>query len=202
MGSCNVEIEMAGAPSWSAIQKRIKEEQVSDREYRGHQEGYTGDFQTVDDIKDRTDLTFDSYNEAHEYCLNNTEKREAMAVRYRFIDDGKFKYSAKVEKLIAKRKELNDRLNALGQIVSKLPAFKTCEGCQSKVATKHLRGTKCPVCHEGDFRSLSIQRSELKLKTKIELLTKEFETLKKTERDKGLKKFGKVGTLVAGWAAC
>lgn len=201
MGAHNIEFEMPGAPSFSAIQKRFEQQQREDNHENGNR-SYSGDFQTVRRVEDHTHKTFDSYNEAHNYCLEKAEKWvSVVAVRYRFIDREKFKYSAKVEKLAAKLQALNEQLRTLQNKPVKMREFQTCEGCRSKVATKHMRGTKCPVCGEGDFRPLSVQRSIVKVKAKIDLAQKALESQKKTEKEKGMKKFGKVGTLVAGWGA-
>ncbi len=209
MGAHNIEFDMVGAPSFSAIEKKFKEIREENRDYNGHQEGYSGDFQTVHAVKDHTHKTFDSYNEAHKYCLDVAQKWDfVVAVRYRFLPKDGFKYSAKYEKLKTKFEALNLQLQTLENKPAKLTkAFVTCEGCRSKISTKHLgevghrQRTTCPVCNEGDFRPLSVLRSITKVKAKIELAQKVLEALKKSEREKGLKKAGKVGTLVAGWGA-
>jgi len=203
MGAHSIEFEMAGAPSFSAIEKQFKKQQQDDNHENGNR-SYSGDFQTVHEVKDHTYLTFDSYNEAHNYCMDNAKKwQNVIAVRYRFIDRNAFKYSAKVEKLDAKVKELALQLQTLERTPIKLKAFVTCEGCSSKINTSKLHHgtTQCPICREGDFRPLSIQRSIVKVKAKIKLAQELLETTKKVEKAKGMKKFGKVGTLVAGWGA-
>lgn len=202
MGAHNIEFDMPGAPSFSAIKKQFDSIREENRDTNGHQEGYSGDFQTVHEVKDHTHKTFDSYNEAHRYCLDIAKKWDfVVAVRYRFMDKSGFKHSAKFNKLQAKYIELTVQHGKLEQTPVKLPKFVTCEGCRSKVATSHMNGKMCPVCGEGDFRPLGLQRKITKMCSKIELLAKQLETLKKSEREKGMKKFGKVGTLVAGWGA-
>lgn len=207
MGAHNIEFDMAGTPSFSAIQKRFKEQQDADNRENGNG-SYSGDFQTVHSVDDHTYKTFDSYSEAHNYCMEKAKKWDTVvAVRYKFIDNEKFKYSAKVEKLKTKLEALNQKLRDLNALPVKLSKFATCEGCQSKISTAHLktgfgaRTHKCPVCGEGDFRPMSIQRSEIKIKAKIELAQGLLDVQKKAEKTKGMSKFGKVGTLVAGWGA-
>jgi hypothetical protein len=202
MGAHNIEFKMVGTPSFIAVKKKFDDLRKENRDYNGHREGYSGDFQTVREVKDHTHKTFDSYNEAHNYCLDTAQKWDfVVAVRYKFIDAKSFKYSAKVEKLDKKCQELTQKLRDLQNQPVKLAKFVTCEGCRSKVASQHLRGTKCPVCGEGDFRPLGLQRKIAKLNDKIKLAQTAFESQKKTEKAKGMKKFGKVGTLVAGWGA-
>ncbi len=202
MGACNIEFEMLGAPGILAIQKAFKEQQLTDNRENGSG-SYSGDFQTVDRVNDHTDKTFNSYDEAHDYCMKNAQKWDfVVAVRYHFIKSGVFVKSAKLLKLEEKLKDLNSKQNESHKTTFKMPAFKTCEGCESKINTKHMRGVKCPVCGEGDFRPLSVQRSELALKSKIADAGADVKAQLKIEHEKTMKKNGSVGTLIAGWGAC
>jgi hypothetical protein len=134
--------------------------------------------------------------------MENSEKWEhVVAVYYR---DTQIKPSKQLEKCNAKIQELINQLNTLERQPVKLPKFVTCEGCSSRVSTSHAKSIKCPVCREGDFRPLTLQRKITKLKSKIEFLrTKKsgmIDALKQKElakqNDKSIK------TLVAGWGAC
>jgi hypothetical protein len=144
--------------------------------------------------------------------MNTAQKWDfVVAVRYKFMDGKAFKFSAKVDKLQAKLHVLQEQMRSLRNIPVKMPAFKTCEGCGSKLSTAHAftpgkmqhktKPYSCPICGEGDFRPLSIQRSEISINAKIKLAQDALTAQKKSEMDKGMKKFGKVGTLVAGWGA-
>ncbi len=201
MGACNIEFEMEGTPIFGDIQKRFKEQQEIDSQENGSQSGYSGDFQTVDTVENHTHLIFNSYDEAHNYCLEKSKKWESVvAVRYRFVD--KIKPTLKIEKLQNKISELIKELSHIQNTKFTMPEFKSCSACKSRIATKHMRGSKCPVCGDSDLRPASAQKAELKLRTKIAALVKKRDEQAKKELDKALKKYGKVGTLVAGWGAC
>lgn len=200
MAACDIRFEIKGAANWSEIQKKFKSQREEDRSYNGHQDGYSGDFQTVHEVKDHTHKIFDSFNEAHQYCMSTAQKWDfVVAVRYRSVQ---YKPSAKVTKLQTKIGELTKQLTELDRQPVKLAKFVTCEGCRSKVSTEHLRGSvECPVCREGDFRPLGLQRKLVKLENKIKELETKLSELKSSERTKQLAKSGTVNTLVAGWGA-
>ena len=200
MGACNIEFEIKKQATRAEIVETFKNLQAEGAAENGSQEGYSGDFQTVREVKDHTHKTFDSYEEAEEYCLEHAKKWEhVVAVYYRVAS---YKPSAKAQKLQAKINDLHERLVSLKSAKYTLPAFKTCEGCQSKVNTLKMRGHKCPVCNEGDFRPLSHQRSELSLKAKIAQATEASVAFNKAEQAKALTKNSEVRTLIAGWGAC
>lgn len=199
MGTENISFEINKKATRSEIEAAFKRQQNEDRSYNGTRDGYSGDFQTVSGVKDHTHMIFNSQSEAEDYCLEQAKKWEfVVAVYYR---DAKYVPSKKVQKLQDKIKDLTQRLAANATLTFKMPAFKTCEGCDSKVNTSKMRGHKCPVCHEGDFRPLSHQRSEVSFKAKIAEATAEREALVKAEREKASAK-GEIKTLIAGWGAC
>lgn len=86
MGACNIEFTIKGKAAEHEIDEAFTRRRKLDAEYNGHQEGYSGDFQTVDYIEfDGT--IFDNYGEAQEYCLAKAKKWEyAVAV---YIEDPK-----------------------------------------------------------------------------------------------------------------
>ena len=107
--------------------------------------------------------------------------------------------------------ELRTQLQTIESQPVKLAKFATCEGCRSKLSTAHAftpgvlqrqaNPYSCPICYEGDFRPLGIQRKITKLKSKIKLLAETREALIKAERAKAMAKKCKINTLVAGWGA-
>lgn len=81
MGACNIEFTAPGNYSRNQVVEKFREQQSCDAMYNGHQEGYSGDFQTVDEVKFH-DVEFTSYREAHDYCLKHAQKWEfVVAVR-------------------------------------------------------------------------------------------------------------------------
>lgn len=82
MSACNIEFDIPDCNK-KEVEKAFQQKQKKDREYNGHQEGYSGDFQTVHSVKVH-DKIFDSYNEAHSYCLDHAEKWDfVVAVKYK-----------------------------------------------------------------------------------------------------------------------
>lgn len=97
MGACDIRFTLKGDASRSDVLEAFKKKQLSDAEYNGHREGYSGDFQTVHEVKFHTEFPgcpslFPSFNDAYEYCLEKAEKWVyVVAVRYT-ADDGKTKW--------------------------------------------------------------------------------------------------------------
>jgi hypothetical protein len=89
MGSDSIFFKVKGKASKDEINKAFKARQESDADENGHRQGYSGDFQTVHKIDFRlyqTD-TFESLNEAQEYCLKHAEKfLTVIAVYYKNKD--------------------------------------------------------------------------------------------------------------------
>jgi hypothetical protein len=74
MGASNIEFDIPECDE-SKLRKAFLKQKKEDQSCNGHQEGYSGDFQTVEDVKIH-DKTFNDYTEAHDYCMNNAEKWE------------------------------------------------------------------------------------------------------------------------------
>ena len=206
MGAHNIEFVLEKKASWRTIENAFNEQRKADAEYNGSQDGYSGDFQTVNTVLNHTFQVFNSYKEAHEYCLNHAEKwTSVVAVYYRSIPQRLMKRTKSMDKLSVKISSLKDKLMELEKRQVKLAKFVTCEGCHSKVATKHLRlrSTMCPVCGEGDFRPLWLQRKIVKLNKDITTLGSKWASLLDKQRARALAKLTDkdICTLIAGWGA-
>jgi hypothetical protein len=82
MGAENVEFILPMKGTESQIEKAFKEAQDDGLHEYGHNP-YNGTFSTIDRVK-ITDLVFDDFTKAHEYCLDNAEKWEyALAVFFK-----------------------------------------------------------------------------------------------------------------------
>jgi hypothetical protein len=81
MGACDVTLTYPGDLSQDEVAKRIQAQKAADRDCNGHQEGYSGDWQTIHNIDWAPHKEFDTVNDACEYALDNCDKREAMAVK-------------------------------------------------------------------------------------------------------------------------
>lgn len=83
MGAINIDIHVDGDKSPEYIREVFKSQQAEDRFNNGHRDGYSGDFQTVDEVKISM-LKFETYDEAYDYCLDKSEKWEHVtACRYK-----------------------------------------------------------------------------------------------------------------------
>lgn len=83
MGAINIDIHIDGDVSVSEVKKAFNNQRVEDSYRNGHQDGYSGDFQTVQEVKISM-LKFETYDEAYEYCLEKSEKWEYVtACRYK-----------------------------------------------------------------------------------------------------------------------
>jgi hypothetical protein len=82
MGATNIDYVIKGKANKTEIDKSLRLQQEKDREYNGHQEGYSGDFQTVGEIKLLTKDVFDNQQKAEEYCLDNAQKWDFVVAAY------------------------------------------------------------------------------------------------------------------------
>lgn len=204
MGAHNIEFEIDKKASWSEIKSAFDRQKEQDKVYNGPQQGYSGDFQTVNEVKDHTYKVkvFSDYNEAHNYCMEKAEKWISVVAVYYY--DFNIKQSKKLEKIGQRIKDTRIQLNELKCKPVKLAKFVTCEGCGSKVSSQHIKSVTCPVCHEGDFRPLGLQKSIKKLEVKIKLLEENYTKLKQDDWQKLIlkqKDDKNIKTLVAGWGA-
>jgi len=75
MGAEFIEHTIEGKASQSELNAWLSDQQAEDRNYNGHQEGYSGDTQTIHAIE-LHDKTFTNQSEASDYCDENSKKWE------------------------------------------------------------------------------------------------------------------------------
>lgn len=205
MGAHNIEFDIPDGPRSDVI-KAFKEQRESDRDYNGHQEGYSGDFQTVSDVKIH-DKVFDSYNEAHEYCLDNAQKWDyVVAVKYKQSISNKKSLPKKILDLKNKIKNEIDMLQKLKtsigeEVVNAKSKTIGCKNCDSKINRKFINknSLSCPVCRS----TLLSDTNQKRIKNKEDRIKSLQDNLKK-EESKFLNKNNKLAKLrwlVAGWGA-
>lgn len=205
MGAHNIEFDIPDGPRSDVI-KAFKEQRESDRDYNGHQEGYSGDFQTVSDVKIH-DKVFDSYNEAHEYCLDNAQKWDyVVAVKYKQSISNKQSLPKKILDLKNKIKNEIDMLQKLKtsigeEVVNAKSKTIGCKNCDSKINRKFINknSLSCPVCRS----TLLSDTNQKRIKNKENRIKSLQDNLKK-EESKFLNKNNKLAKLrwlVAGWGA-
>lgn len=90
MGAHNISIERSGKLSKSEILKVFNDQKLEDSHVNGHQYGYSGDFQTIHEVK--FDVLYDgigNYNKDYELALNKAEKWNHAQAIYTKTKDGK-----------------------------------------------------------------------------------------------------------------
>jgi hypothetical protein len=205
MGAHNIEFDIPDGPRSDVI-KAFKEQRESDRDYNGHQEGYSGDFQTVSDVKIH-DKVFDSYNEAHEYCLDNAQKWDyVVAVKYKQSISNKQSLPKKILDIKNKIKNEIDMLQKLKtsigeEVVNAKSKTIGCKNCDSKINRKFINknSLSCPVCRS----TLLSDTNQKRIKNKEDRIKSLQDNLKKEESNFLNKnnKLAKLRWLVAGWGA-
>ena len=228
MGSCNVSTYVSGDKSRQDIRQHIQNLRSENRDYNGHQEGYSGDWQTIDQIN-FSDKIFNTEEEAHEYALDNTKKWEGMAVRYKQIKE--VKPSAQLKKvqkaiLALETKRLKLKENYLkfakaawvkrAPVLAKRKTFK-CGSCKSTLNMKFVEASNsgsietyytCPVCERGLLlpaqlkRANALRKAIAKIEEQIKAKQEKSVIIKAKLIEKIAAKTTKTGWLIVGWAAC
>lgn len=200
MGACDISFTIGGKASISEVADALRARQERDSEYNGHQEGYSGDFQTVHEVKCEFQKLFTSYNEAYEYCLANAEKWEhVVAVHYIDVTVERTKLQIKLEEKIVKLKEEERVLYRTDD----KPGFIKCSHCGSRLNKKHLDRKTCVLCGQSLLNRRELAKVEniaKKIKNNQGLIDK----IKGEQKAKAIAKNGQknIKTLVAGWGAC
>jgi len=84
MGASNIDIIIKGKATDNEILKAFDDRRKRDSEQNGHCDGYSGDFQTVQDVKIKTGVIFPDANTAYNYCLEHAQKWEyVIAVHFK-----------------------------------------------------------------------------------------------------------------------
>ena len=85
MSACLISFQIGRKASRSEIEAAFRRQQENDRLENGHQDGYSGDFQTVSKVDFHLSQVFTSRNEAFEYCMKNASKWDSVVAVY-FLD--------------------------------------------------------------------------------------------------------------------
>jgi hypothetical protein len=81
MGACSYFFKVKGKLNQDECNEKLREQQEIDRYENGHQEGYSGDSQTVHKVI-LHNKNFDDDNIALDYCLKHSEKWEFFIAVY------------------------------------------------------------------------------------------------------------------------
>lgn len=200
MGACDISFTIGGKASMSEVADALRARQERDSEYYGHQEGYSGDFQTVHEVKCEFGKLFTSYNEAYEYCLANAKKWEhVVAVHYIDVTVERTKLQIKLEEKIVKLKEEEPRLYRFENETG----FIRCSHCRSLLNKRYLYLKTCTLCNQTLLTRRELYKSE-RIAAKIKNAQGLIDKIKEEQKAKALAKNGQknIKTLVAGWGAC
>ena len=191
MGSNFVDYKYGKKLTKEQISKEFKNRQEEGRDYNGHQDGYSGDFQTVNCVTIK-DNVFNTLQEALDYIDNNASKWENAVATY-YTEKTSSKTSEKVKSQLNKARE--DIIILKGSIIQSIKNAKSktigCKKCESKINRRYISRPACVVCG-GELRSTTdlnrINRAELKVNTLTERYNKSL-------------KSGKVCTVMGAWCA-
>lgn len=209
MGACDISFELDGKKTFADVLKEFKRLRAINAEENGHAHGYSGDWQTIDTIKDHSGTkVFKDGNEAFEYCMSKSEKWSyAIAVKYEVR--GAIKLDAKMKRLQNKLSKLQNKYNEFVNLCHpirqfiyeaiKTNSFHTCQSCKSRVNTIYFKRVSCPVCSCDIIPNRHIKRLEY-FTMKINNLKNEITAYMNILENKS--KVIKTQWMVAGWAAC
>lgn len=200
MGACNIDLDLDGKLSRAEVEAAVRRQRENDVHENGHQEGYSGDWQTISGIS-FPGQTFATYNEAYDYVSKTCEKWSGMAVKYKECPKEKLQ-TATQQKLVKKVKDLHTALCELerkekAKVLEGKSEFLKCSGCNSKLARAHIRSVCCPVCNKDMLPAPALARIE-KAKVKMNEAKQKLAALEKELTIK----HGKEMWLVYGLAAC
>lgn len=200
MGACDISLIIGKKATTGEILEAFKAQREEDRIQNGHQDGYSGDFQTVDRVEYHLDRVFTSYSEAMEYCLAHSEKFcNVVAVYYIQVDIEASAKQKKLEERIVKLKTEERDLHRLNNNIG----FVTCSHCRSRLNKKHLVHKTCRLCNCPLLTAAELRKSD-RIGKKIKELQAQVEQLKTIAKQKALAKNNNknLKTLIAGWGAC
>lgn len=160
-------------------------------------------------------LTFNGYEEAEEYIMNNNNKWDCVtAVRYPCVIKKKVSDKQKqIDKLRAKFDDLNNQLgdfNKIGEhekaIVTRVKKAKSktkgCSKCGSSIAVNHLNDSTCPVCGNKQFIYTATDiKKHREMEEKRRKLYNDLTLLKKNSKVTETEEAG-FAWLVGGWCSC
>lgn len=73
MGASTIAFTLDGNKTQADVKQAFRDRQADDRDCNGHQDGYSGDFQTVNSVK-FSGREFNNWDEAYDYCHDKAEK--------------------------------------------------------------------------------------------------------------------------------
>lgn len=158
MGAIDIYYTVDGTLSESKVRAAHEKRLDDNRRRNGHQEGYSGDWQTIAEIDFYPDKVFKNFQEAYDHCSSQCEKWSGMAVKFRGTDDSEYRkdktwikaYENVKESWEKVREEENKLRQKRSQLFEELKEAKskkiTCKTCDSSLSRAHLKNSNCPLC--------------------------------------------------------
>ena len=78
MGACQIDIVLHKQASEAEIRQEFRRQQLEDKELNGSRGGYSGDFQTVNDVDCFFEKVYADEESAMKFCLRMAEKWESV----------------------------------------------------------------------------------------------------------------------------
>lgn len=198
MGAQSIDIDIKGRRTFPQIRAIFDKQVIEDKDRNGHQEGYSGDFQTVGGVKDKRNQIYDNYQIAYDSALELAQKWEyVVAVEYygetketKGIKNAKDRLNVLRQEEEETRKKLNLKFKHAGNTV-------TCSKCDSRFKRSLLNTTTCVLCRNNLF-SKTDQKALINKRTKVDNAREKLQILEL----KQAKNKDSVNTLICGWGAC
>ena len=201
MGACNIHFTLKGQVNEDKIIKAVNKQRREDKKRNGHQEGYSGDWQTVGN-PDLHAKIFSSRENAVAWCYENVEKRDSLAVHYREIDTSIIDKKLKPlhDKIDAAKYKYNQiLLDARDKIKNAQSKLVSCKKCQSKINRAYVSTGKCLICSETLLSETALNKLK-RYNDKFFALQRQVNE-KREQLENKLKSKAKINTLVYGLAA-
>jgi len=192
MGASFVDRSYKGKLTRDQIKKEFDAQVIEDRDYNGHQEGYSGDWQTLNGVRLDDDVIFANERDASEYVADHSDKWEHAVAVY-FHEKVSTKTSAKASDQLKKAREgLRTTKFEIAEMIKNAKSVTiACKNCKSKITRKFLRDSNCPVC-SSDLKSVTQNKRIARMNEKVDSIERKLrESMKK----------GKINTLIGGWCA-
>lgn len=200
MGGQFKEIIIDGKLTDDQIKREFKEEVSYGQSYNGHQDGYSGDFQTCSGVTN-TNKTFDSYAEAETYVQENAQKWEnALAVYFYDKPQSVRKYSIPLQKRTNDAEKRYAELEAEFYDSIHTAKSKTigCKKCVSSINRNYVKHAECPICGHNLMSATQIKRLQVARQKVTDLRNKRDASVKTVKPPKR----GVINTMIGAWCAC
>lgn len=175
---------------------------------------YSGDLGSAPSGVRILETTYDTEDQAYDWlCENHPKWSEPWAVRFHVPKEGDKKIAKLTQELKDAMSEKSkvckwrtptahhNREVVQPRIQSQKAEFKSCNGCGSRVATKHIKFGQCPVCDSAtSFHTGGDTKAIESIGKKLDKLNEKIENIQ-TKIDEATKKSSEVKWMVGCWCS-